>query len=363
MQGLKALKAWQDETHIQFSYSGPDGYVGLEGYALDYIPLPSTDNNPEPLFSPAFYPPDGDYIISAHTLNGLSLTDSDNYAWFRYHQPDDIIAHVLFYYHIESPAAPAWLAQCQQPVPPLTEQAIATGFGKLNPRRAVFDCTQAWLYPLGTSDLGWYALHGQLLHPESLVDRLYPHAPQPKDDFTAGHLKSIPLGYRRYTYQRLPAFALYEWEHRLTPKPELAEHYAAPAPTPPNTFGSTLPTKTPSPLSGPLAFLGMSTQNVDDGLEISTWWRVTEGPIERPLSLMAHLITATGEALEVADGLGVPPATWQAGDIIVQRHRFTQHAANNWLRTGAYWLDDGTRWSIAGQQGADALFVPLEADP
>ena len=113
-------------------------------------------------------------------------------------------------------------------------------------------------------------------------------------------------------------------------------------------------------IDGPLAYLGITVLQAGDVIEVETWWRVTEGPIARNFSIMAHLITAEGEFVGNADGLGVWPMMLQARDIFVQRHRFTVPEAHQalWLRTGAYWLDTMTLWSI---DDGDALLVRLAA--
>ena len=64
---------------------------------------------------------------------------------------------------------------------------------------------------------------------------------------------------------------------------------------------------------------------------------------------MAHLVTVEGQALGVADGLSIVPSQWQAGDIIVQRHKFDVALKGQtlWLRAGAYELDSGIRWTLS----------------
>jgi hypothetical protein len=84
-------------------------------------------------------------------------------------------------------------------------------------------------------------------------------------------------------------------------------------------------------------------------------------PITRPLSIMAHLLTAQGATPQVQDGLGVSPDALQPGDVLVQRHHFSRPPQGTvlWLRTGAYWLDAPQRWPIADAPGADAIFIKL----
>ncbi|MBN2392383.1 MAG: hypothetical protein JXR84_16760 [Anaerolineae bacterium] len=84
-----------------------------------------------------------------------------------------------------------------------------------------------------------------------------------------------------------------------------------------------------------------------DGLDVETWWRVTDGPITRLFSIMAHLLTPQGDLIDQADGLVVWPSVLATGDVFVQRHHFAlSHEGDAvWLRTGAYWLDTlGQSW-------------------
>ena len=365
MQGPKALKSWQEATGIRFRYAGPEGYVGLAAYDLDYEPLPSTRYNPEPTFDPAFVPPPGDYVISAHAINGLGVADPDNYAWFRYHRPDDVIAHVLFYYHVDPPPEEndTWLVQCAQPVAPLDEATVETRFGSAEPRRLIIPCEESWVYPGGGRTPGWYVLHDQLLQPMGWLARLRPRpAPQTGDRFFDRHLSDFSLTYRQTTYRRQPAFALFAWDGRTTPRPSVVAHYSAPASVPPRDLAEAPPISESSVMTGPLTFLGASAYLTDDAADVRTWWQVTDGPLERPLSIMAHLVTADGEAVAQDDGLGFPPSQWRAGDIIVQRHQFAAQKAGTCLRTGVYWLDNGERWRLQDAPAYDAIFVPLQRE-
>jgi hypothetical protein len=84
---------------------------------------------------------------------------------------------------------------------------------------------------------------------------------------------------------------------------------------------------------------------------------VTASPITRPFSIIAHLLSADGEVLGIADGLGISPLALTSGDVLVQRHRLArpQGKAGLWLRTGAYWLDTLERWPPA--DGDDSFII------
>jgi hypothetical protein len=84
-----------------------------------------------------------------------------------------------------------------------------------------------------------------------------------------------------------------------------------------------------------------------------------DGPIERPFSIMGHLLDEQGAAVSLADGSGLSPLALQPGDVMVQRHRFPQAQGDSvQFETGAYWLDDLSRWPLAGQVG-DSIVLPL----
>ncbi len=236
-----------------------------------------------------------------------------------------------------------WFSQCTRPVLPLNEAFLAYGIRRPGLRRADFDCATAWLYPAG-GERGAYVLHRDM-------------SPQ-SDAFIARHLVDA---HRVYSLPedtgQFPAFTIYEQAQPPTlPTPVRVSALSAVAnPT------LTAPLTKPVALKGPLLFLGIATYLTADGLDIETWWLATEGPITRPLSIMAHLLTSEGEVLGTADGMGVPTIVWSAGDVIVQRHRFGPVVEGTmlWLRTGVYWLDSMERWEVVDAPGADAIFVLL----
>ena len=357
-QGFKALRSFELTQSSAIRFSVTPGYVGPVAYGIHMIPLPPMHQANTPVFEPAFYPPAGTYVIGANSLAGLGCIDHDNYAWFRYHPSDAIIAGALFVYTVPPVTGQAWLAQCTIPAPPLTEEAIASGFASPPVRIVNFDCRQTWIYPGGRRQPGWYALHEQALDTSHrLAQRLLLRFPQPAFAITARHLKGISVGYRQWEYHDLPAFVLYE-DLGLRELPLPPEEVVIPAPADTVPQESDPGVNTPVPLQGPLEFLGAVTAAGGEPFEIETWWRVTRDPVGRPFSIMAHLLTANGQVLDVADGLGIAQTELQKGDVLVQSHVFPNAAQSHglWLRTGAYWLDTGKRWPIVGAEG-DAVFV------
>ncbi|MBN1877967.1 MAG: glycosyltransferase family 39 protein [Anaerolineae bacterium] len=360
--GYKAIYAWQEDLGHPIYCHSSTGYTTPADYGVQCIPDPPLTKTR--LFYPDlyFYPQPGDHIINVKDLR------EDKNAWFLAHKPDAIIANIYFYYHIE-PLSTPWLAQCTVPAAPLNADAIQVGFADLVPHELYFDCTQTWVYPNGGQTTGWYALHDQLLGSTTRWDRLYLRPVLPADAFTTRHLAPTLQAFRQGDYQSVPAFVLYEWETRkqetiVSPIPTNTSAYPARVEAVPATLTTAMPS--PITLDGPLTFLGTTTyrEQEDNILEVETWWQVAEDAPQRTFSLMAHALNSDGVPLEVADGLGISPLMLQQGDILVQRHRFSVATSHGdlWLRTGVYWLDDGSRCSVSDKD-ADAIFVPLEVIP
>lgn len=373
-QGWGALHRFETDHGVLPAYAGWLGYAeavaGRTAGGVDHAGhdpdelwserLPPTQGSAA-VFGPMLYPAPGDYVLSANTLSGAQLGNRDNYAWFRYHAPDAVLADALYYYRVREEDRPRWLAQCTQPGVVLTPEAVREGFGDAPLRTIAFDCLQTWLYPAGQSR-GAYVLHAALLQPSTLRERLSLEAPTPQDGFVAHHLATSPPGYRQWENQTSPAFVLYEGHGAESGSTSLRRAAMASAETPPATLR--VPEGDVTPLAVGEAFLFLGANVLDDRqgtLEVETWWQVSASPIDRPLSIMAHLVSGEGAALDVADGLGVSPTDLKQGDIVVQRHGFDAVTIGDalWLRTGIYTLDTGVRLRVGTGEGADAIFVPL----
>lgn len=359
-QGYKALAEFQTTRGLGPVQLSAFVFFDPAAYGVVYTPLTPFGGDTPAIFPSRFAPSPGDYAISATPLNGIPIVDPEMYDWFRWRAPDAKIAHALFYYHVTpEETTAAWLAQCTTPAVPLDADAIAEGFGAAPGRRLFFDCAQAWVIPAGDAP-GVYALHGRLLR-EALPDLLHLASPQVEDPFMARRLAGTAIIYRQRAYRAQPSFALYR-QTTPVPAPSLSHTsvWIAPAATAPEALAMQSPVAGEIVLQGPLTFLGAVAYSQAATLEVETWWRVTGATGGRPLSLMAHLLDAGGAMVGNADGLAFSPDQWRVGDVIVQRHLFTLPTpipSTLTLRTGAYWLDDGARWPIAGE--VDAIFVGL----
>ena len=334
-QGYKDLARFQKERHLGPVRLSAFIFYDPAIYGVRYEPLTPMRGDTPAIFPSRLNPPPGDYVISATTLDGIPLVDPEMYDWFRKREPDARIAHVLFYYHIPpQDPPPTWVAQCTVPDVPLSPEAVAEGFGRDDLRRVYFDCTQGWLYPAGGDMPGWYVFYRD---------------PVTETPFARSHLSPACLSYEQKRRSGTPPFRVYEWPAGAR-VPGLSVHLVLPEGI-----------SSPVPLDGPLTFLGAAASRQADALEVETWWQVTAGPITRPLSIMAHLLTDAGDVLGLADGLGVSPVMWQPGDVIVQRHRFPlpQASVGLYLRTGAYWLDTMERWPLARAPEVNIMLISL----
>lgn len=369
-QGYKALADAQASGSIPGVRLSAFVFYDAALYGVDYEALPPLGRDSPPVFPSRLAPPPGHYAISVTPLNGIPTTDPEMYDWFRWREPDATLAYVLRYYHVTAEeTSTAWLAQCSQPVVPLDSTAIEEGFGQQPPRMLTFDCLQSWIYPASGSSAGVYAVHG-VQFVDTLRARLHYAPPPVQDGFLSRHLGITRISFRQRAYRSSPAFALYR--SGTVQSVAGGRAWTADANSPISKLDSAALQSPPFDLAGPLRFLGAESYHDSEGLEVETWWEVTQPADGRPISLMAHLLAADGTMLGVADGLGVHPTEWEVGDIVVQRHRFagaelrSTNGETLILRTGAYWADTGERWAVlTGPQGqattGDAIFVELPA--
>ncbi len=354
--GYKALARTMREKEIPEVRLSYWTWVDPASYGVEYTPLPPTPGTEEEQF-PAFAPPAGTYAISATPLQGILLRDPDLYEWFRHREPIAQPGYGLLVYQVESAEpSPSWVGLCATPAPPLSLSEIDRGFGGQVQRVAYFDCAQSWIYPDGGGTAGWYVLHQDALSEASA--------------WIGPHVSDARLSYAHRRPGRLPPFRIYEW----TP------HGARGGPTYQPAKGccvsvlsgaggpevsAVYPLSTPVSFDGPFILRGYRVSRVEERtLELQTWWEVRASGLAgsttaasaraaaRPFSLMGHALDAEGNAVGVADGLGVPLSEMRPGDWLVQRHRFLLSEEDIagvdevWFQTGGYWLDTMERWPV-----------------
>jgi uncharacterized membrane protein YhaH (DUF805 family) len=346
-QTWKALKRYVDEQDVaefglsQYTINDP------RAYGLDYTPLPPWPAAP-PVLPRRFDPAPGVYAISATTLQGVVVADSEMFDYFRKVEPVARIGHAMFVYQVSDRPPGEWAAQCTVPVAPLPPEVLAEGLGRDDLRLVYFDCSQSWLYPPGD---GWYVLARDAAHLA----------------MSLAHTQRARLAYEQTRASFTPPFAVYEWlgqDQLSESKPDPV--YAAPSAWPPTQVEAegTMFTQ-PVQVGGGIEFLGYTApQEVQAGSQAiaQTYWRVTQMPTQ-PLSLMAHLLDANGVPVSVGDGLGVSIDQWRPGDVIVQLHALTPPPGTApgvyWLQTGAYTLPDVQRLPVLqnGRAVGDRLLI------
>jgi hypothetical protein len=301
----------------------------------------------------SYHPPAGRYVINATYLQGIGAGDPYAYEWFRHQEPSAVLDYSLLVFDVTDSSI-EWVAQCSVPRAPLDRASIAAGIGQEDVRIVAFDCTQSWLFPGGDGG-GIYVLHHDLLQ-----TRKVPFAsPVPTDRFIADQLTGARLSFDQPWGNRGQPFALYEASPREQ-RSEQRDRATASGRAPERLRG---PERADGPirLEGPLEFLNGTAHRKEDYLEVSTLWRVVDGPVARPFSIMGHLRSADGAAIAGSDGLGISPLALVPGDLVVQRHRFPGVPDRDVrFQTGAYWLDTMEQWAAIDPSQTDALSFDLD---
>jgi hypothetical protein len=293
------------------------------------------------------------------------MSNSLAYTWFRQQTPSATLNGGALLLYDVPPFELTWVAQCDSPGPPLALTTIIEQTGQPAVRALGFDCAQTWVYPMGGRTAGIYTFDEALFTPPQLqLPEFLFGNPTPTEAFLQRHLQPMRLSFaKRHQDVATPAFVLYE-----STAPPPGPSYPpignfAPIELPPLEAQSLGQWGTAAHLENRLAFLGIVFTATPEVWEVETWWQVKVGPLERPFSIMAHLVSADGYVQAVADGLGVSPLALRPGDIVVQRHRFPKPPEGQayWLRTGAYWLDNLERWQVDEAAPADTLLIPLNS--
>ncbi len=299
-QTFKALAAYQEKHTLGKVKLSTFTFYDPAAYGVDYTPIAPMTGAP-PILSQRFNPEAGTYAISATPLDGVPLPYPPTFDWFRHREPWAKIGHVMFIYKTR-PLQGKWIAQCSQPVAPLSSKAITAGFGIDNLRHINFDCTQSWVLPAQGQTPGWYAI----TIPEQTTLR-WPKEDTQRQDLLPAWIAELPelgltLSYLQPRHGDLPAFAMWAC--------------ATCTLTPPQTSVE---------LGKTLAYQGMitpSSAKSGQTIEVITFWDVLNPP-QMPLSIMLHLRDAEGIPIAIGDSLGFPVEQWKAGDHFIQRHQLS----------------------------------------
>jgi hypothetical protein len=314
-QNLWDLQGWLDERDYERVYYAHYSPARPSSYGIDAAFLP-----PDPRAVPfaPWNPDPGLYAIGATVLQGPYAPTVNTYAWFRTREPLERLGNALFLYEVAERRAPDWATLCASPVQVLEERRIREATGEPDLPVWQVDCMTAWYYP--SPEAG---LHVQQ---EDSV---------PPPDSALDVIARTEGGEVAYYVSRTNG-----------------------QPAPPQPGDATG--------DGPLVFLGyaLDAEEVQAGetVELRTYWQV-KATVDRPLSIMAHLVGPDGLPVAVGDGLGVPLDQWAEGAVIVQRHPFAVSEGtppgNYRVQTGAYWLDNLERWTWSLSTGETADHLAL----
>ncbi len=282
-QDLPALAEWQEEQgeRLKLSYFG---VAHPSAYGLVFDALPTWEPGPEqmnPAYQP-FNPADpapGVYAISVTNLHGLVLgAESETFAWFRGREPLARIGGSIFIYRVEpagEPASVAFAGLRPAELDPSLYALLQTNDVAVR----WFDARTSLIWPAGN---GWLAVADQT--PNPALQPFWPPVP-------------IAQVGDQSLYQLATPFAA-AWQGQ------------------------------PTPLGEVMTFLGYRRleSTTPDEISLLTAWQVEEAT-GQPLKIFVHALNADGTMAGQWDGLDVEPTTWQAGDTIIQLHRFSAAAS------------------------------------
>ena len=319
-QDLKGLKAYMDEhglTKIKLSYFGS---AHPSYYGISYEPLPC--RSPLPLDDPntrSFYPTNpapGVYAISATNLQWVWLDMPDPYAWFRAQEPVDKIGYSIFIYNVPRVGQGAVNVCLSGLTIEDIDQETYAGFGTNDVRVKWFDAQNSLIVP-AAGEATWY-----------LVGERTPLDP----DIGEWFLADAQLRGERYVANGAFQYSLYlleagGWGKEDLPLPDssLPVWWSPEVEFLSGEKHSRHPLTVPVDFNHQVMFLGYEL--VDDQIaagqevRLTTYWRALQ-PIKLPLVIFVHLLDGHSTVWGSQDGLDVPPAGWEAGDVIIQKHCF-----------------------------------------
>jgi hypothetical protein len=317
-QNLWDLKSWMEsnqESHVHYAHYSP---ARPQAYGINATYLP-----PDPKADPfvPWAPDPGLYAIGATVLQGPYAPSVNTFGWFRAHTPVARLGHALFLFQVPTQDSPAWIVQCYDTIPgEVLQRNLA-----LDPAARLIhvDCQNVQVYPNET-DAGYHLLPAESTIPSTAT---------------------VEVDIRHPSGASLAKIVKSSVKPRPSNKPELGRDV----------------------LAGPLTFLGYdldeTSANATDRdqacpIVLTTYWQVQNIP-DRPLSLIAHLLDASGHPVAIGDAMDYPLDQWKVGDLLVQKHRLepvssVPHDTTLTLVTGGYWLDTMERWSV-GDQGQDRM--------
>ena len=329
-QDLPALKNWIDRTqpdrlHLAFFGSAyPDRY-GVKAIGIPGFPNSAFGREADAFTSYSLE--SGQYAVSATALRvGLVSRLFNAYQAFQSMMPIDRPVPSLLIYDIKYPAE----AEVDRAVivGPLAAEVPPDdlGYRTGHPLRAKY-CEPGSCFILTP-------------HPARYITLDLP-------DFVKDSAVTVPSPASRYKVYQLDAAPLIEGK--------LQQLQAAA-----NGISVTYPIT----FENGLAFAGYDTRQASEGfkpsegLEVNTYWRVTDR-LQPPVAVFVHLLDQAGNIVAQDDRFGAAARMLEPGDLIVQRHPIRSEAA---LKPGTYQLAIGlynpnTLRRFKTQTGEDRLML------
>jgi len=320
-QDLKGLKRYMEREGIEevylswFGSTYPDAY----GYDIPHRLLPSFIYYPGQVtrvpFNP-LRPAPGVYAISATNLQGVYFSDHDIFVWFRERQPVAKIGYSIFVYEVgrqEAGAAQAVVCLSGVSLNELDSEARALTVEKEAVRLKWFDHRTGFLMPAEGQEVSYvvpgvfpfssdlrqrFQQDSELLHVSE--DGSYAVHRLANRDALAEKLASVQQSSAIY-WSPAVEFATggsQEWRHSFVP---------------------------PVNFNHQVAFLGYEYIPAEPSIapnstiELLTYWQVLQAA-DPPLAIFVHLLDAHSVVVGTYDGLSVPPANWEPGDVFIQWH-------------------------------------------
>lgn len=340
-QDLIRLREYLRTQAIEKVYLSYFGNVDPAEYGIRYTPLPSHFSLGKVKGFTPFAPAPGFYALSITNLSGQYFGENSSVLdWFNHQAPIANIGHSINVYRVlPDVSPPTWVGVCFAPDAPLNNEAFAQGVGCADLRFVYFDCRSSWVF----AEEGGPAW---LVVPAT-----------GETEKVAPPTGSWQVVFEQENYAGRRLFTIYRWEAQQALGAHLDALKTDPLVTP------LLPVR----VEDRLALLGYDVYDTvvmpGNEMRFTTYWQVL-AHVDRPLSLMAHLLDQAGHPVAVGDALGVPVEGWSPGDVIVQTHQLTLDPAVPpgcyWLQTGAYWLSEMNRLSAFDAQGTR---LPTDAIP
>jgi hypothetical protein len=287
-QDLPALSRYQAENDTGEIYLSYFGESRPDYYGIEYQGLPSFPPRLMNPFAGIFYPPQpapGIYAISATNLQGVLFQDKALMGYFHDLEPFAKVGYSIFLYKVPAFGDPINLLLSDIQVDDITSADYAL-LGTNEVQLRWFDPSEALIMPAFSNKKTYWAIRNNGQSPVNAI----PNAP--------------------FTLETIAENDDY-WLLAQTIAPELAEIL------------------TPSDQDilfrlgdSEIAFVGgqlaKPTLNAGEIMPAQTLWRQQANPAE--LKMFVHVVNETGDLVAQWDGLGIVPAGWYVGDVLIQRH-------------------------------------------